>query len=144
MSWVFWAVLAAVFAALTAVLAKAGVAQVDSDLATLIRTAFVFILLVPFVALTGKWSSPLNLPPNALVLLGLSAVATGASWLCYFRALQAGPASQVASLDKLSVVLVAVLAFAFLGERPSALAWLGIGLVSAGAFIIAFAASRGA
>lgn len=143
MGWVFWAILAAVFAALTAILAKAGVARVDSDLATLIRTAVVLVLLVPFVAVTGKWSSPFALPPKALGLLTLSALATGASWVCYFRALQAGPASHVASLDKLSVVLVAVLAFAFLGERPSALGWLGIAFVSVGAVIIAFAASRG-
>ncbi len=143
MGWVFWAILAAVFAALTAIFAKIGVARIDSDLATLVRTSGVMVLLVPFVLLTGKWSNPLVLPPRALAFLALSAVATGASWVCYFRALQAGPASQVASLDKLSVLLVAVFAFAFLGERPSSLAWLGIALVGTGAVIIAIAASRG-
>lgn len=99
-------------------------------------------LLVPFVLLTGKWSNPLALSPRALMFLALSAVATGASWVCYFRALQAGPVSQVASLDKLSVLLVAVFAFTFLGERPSSLAWLGITLVATGAVVIAIAASR--
>lgn len=143
MGWIFWAILAAIFAALTAILAKAGLARIDSDLATLIRTAIVLLLLAPFVLLTGKWSNPAQLPPKALALLALSAVATGASWVCYFRALQAGPAAQVASLDKLSVVLVALFAVAFLGERPSSLAWLGILLVATGAVIIGFAASRG-
>lgn len=143
MGWIVWALLAAVFAALTAVLAKAGVARIDSDLATLIRTAIVFVLLVPFVLLTGKWSNPFALPPRALVLLGLSAVATGASWVCYFRALQTGPVSQVAALDKLSVVLVAIFAAVVLHERSSPLAWLGITLVAAGAVVIALAATRG-
>ncbi|MBW7908973.1 MAG: EamA family transporter [Kiritimatiellae bacterium] len=143
MSWTFWAFLAAGFAALTAIFAKVGVANVDSDLATLLRTTVVLALLGPFVLLTGKWSNPLSLPPRTLVFLALSAIATGASWVCYFRALQAGSASLVAPLDKLSVVLVALFAFAFLGERPSPLAWLGIVLVSIGAIVIAFAAARG-
>ncbi len=143
MGWIFWAILAAVFAALTAIFAKVGVTRLDSDLATLIRTSIVMALLVPFVLLTGKWSNPLALPPRALTFLALSAVATGASWVCYFRALQAGPVSQVASLDKLSVLLVAVFAFTFLDERPSSLAWLGIAFVGTGAVIIAIAASRG-
>ena len=143
MSWIFWALLAAAFAAMTAIFAKVGVERIDSDLATLVRTAVVLALLAPFVLLTGKWTNPLALPPRSLGFLVLSALATGASWVCYFRALQAGPASQVASLDKLSVALVAVLAFVLLGERPSSLTWLGIGMVAAGAVIIAFAASRG-
>jgi transporter family protein len=143
-SWIFWAFLAAIFAALTAVFAKVGVSRIDSDLATLIRTAAVLVLLAPFVLLSGKWSNPLALPPRALAFLGLSALATGASWVCYFRALQAGPASEVAAIDKFSLVLVALFAFALLGERPSALGWLGIGLVSLGVIVIGIAAARGA
>lgn len=141
--WIGWALLSAVFAALTAIFAKLGVARIDSDLATLVRTALVLLLLIPFVLLTGKWSSPLALPSRALGFLVLSAVATGASWVCYFRAIEAGPVAQVAPLDKLSVVLVALFAVIFLGERPSVLGWLGILLVGAGAAVIAFAASRG-
>lgn len=143
MNWIVWAGLSAAFAALTAIFAKVGVSKIDSDLATLIRTAVVLLLLAPFVAITGKWSNPLELPPRASLFLVLSALGTGASWVCYFRALQVGPAAYVASLDKLSVVLVAVFAVIFLGERPSPLAWVGIALVSAGAVLIAFAASRG-
>ncbi|HRO27830.1 MAG TPA: EamA family transporter [Luteimonas sp.] len=143
MSWISWALLSAVFAALTAIFAKVGVARIDSDLATFVRTAVVLVLLGPFVFLSGKWSNPLDLPPRALGFLVLSALATGASWVCYFRALQLGPVAQVASLDKLSVVLVALFAVVFLGERPSALGWLGIALVGTGAAVIAFAASRG-
>ncbi len=142
--WMIWALLAAVFAALTAVFAKVGVRDVDSDLATLIRTTIVLVLLAPLVALAGKWSNPFSLPVKTLTFLGLSAVATGASWLCYFRALQSGPASQVAVLDKFSVVLVAVFAVAFLGERPGSLSWLGIMLVAAGVVVLAVAGTRAA
>jgi transporter family protein len=143
MNWISWALLSAVFAALTAIFAKAGVARIDSDLATLVRTAVILLLLGPFVFLAGKWTNPLALPPRGLAFLVLSAVATGASWVCYFRALQSGPVAQVASLDKLSVVLVALFAVVFLSERQSALGWLGILLVGAGAAVIAFASTRG-
>ena len=136
-SWMTWAMLSAVFAALTAVFAKLGVSGVDPDLATLIRTAIVLLLLVPLVWATGKWSDPFALPPRTLLFLALSALATGASWVCYFRALQLGHASQVAPIDKLSVVLVAVFAYALLGERPAAQEWLGIALVAAGVLLIA-------
>jgi transporter family protein len=142
MGWIGWALLSAIFAALTALFAKTGVARIDSDLATLVRTCVVLLLLGPFVFLAGKWTNPFALPPRALGFLALSALATGASWVCYFRALQAGPVAQVASLDKLSVVLVALFAVVFLGERPSPLGWLGIMLVGSGAVVIAFAASR--
>lgn len=142
--WVLWAFLAAVFAALTAVFAKVGVSDVDSDLATLIRTALVFVVLVPLVALSGKWTNPLTLPPRTLAFLGLSALATGASWVFYFRALQAGPVSPVAAIDKFSVVLVALFALAFLGERLSGLAWLGVMLVGAGVVVLGVASARGA
>jgi transporter family protein len=135
--WIHWALLSAAFAALTAIFAKIGIEGVDSDLATLIRTAMIVVVLSAFVWSTGKWSSPFALPPRTWLFLGLSALATGASWVCYFRALQLGNASQVAPLDKLSVVLVAVFAFFFLGERPTPLEWIGIAMVAAGALVLA-------
>ena len=135
--WVLWALLSACFAALTAIFAKVGIRDVDSDLATLIRTVVILLVLAPFVWLTGKWSNPLALSSKTLIFLALSAVATGASWVCYFRALQIGQAAQVAPVDKLSVVLVAVFAYAFLGERPSVQEWLGITLVAGGVLLIA-------
>lgn len=136
-TWFHWALLSAVFAALTAIFAKAGLQGVDSDYATLIRTAMILCVLGAFVAGTGKWNDPTTLPPRIWLFLGLSALATGASWVCYFRALQAGPAAQVAAIDKLSVLLVAVFALVLLGERPAGREWLGIGLVGAGAVVLA-------
>ena len=134
--WLHWALLSAVFAALTAIFAKIGIQGVDSDLATLIRTAVILVVLGGFVAVAGKWSDPRQLPGRSWVFLVLSGLATGASWVCYFRALKAGPASQVAPVDKLSLLLVAVFAFAFLGERPSAREWLGIAMVGAGVLVL--------
>jgi transporter family protein len=131
-SWIFWALLSAVFAALTTVFARIGVIGVDSDLATLLRTVLILVLLAVLVGVRRKWLNPAMLPPRTLTFLALSAVATGASWVCYFRALQIGRASQVAPVDRLSLVLVAIFAVAFLGERPSVQEWLGIGLVTAG------------
>ena len=113
-AWFFWAVLSAVFAALTAVFAKIGLTGVDSDLATLVRTGIIAVVLAAFVVGTGKWANPLALPGKTLLFLMLSALATGASWVCYFRALKIGDASKVAPVDKLSVVLVAVFAVLFL------------------------------
>jgi transporter family protein len=136
-SWFYWALLSAAFAALTAIFAKIGIQGVDSDLATLVRTVIILIVLAAFVGLTGKWSNPLTLSPKTWLFLGLSGLATGASWVCYFRALQIGEASKVAPVDKLSVVLVAVFAVAFLGERPSVREWLGIMLVAAGVIVLA-------
>ena len=136
-SWVMWALLSAVFASLTAIFAKIGIQGVDSDLATLIRTAIIILVLGLFVWLTGKWSNPFQLPAKTWIFLGLSSLATGASWVCYFRALQIGDASKVAPIDKLSLVLVAIIAFIFLGERPEALEWVGIFLVGAGVVLIA-------
>jgi len=136
-SWFFWAVLSACFAALTAIFAKVGIRGVDSDFATLIRTVFIVVLLAGFVLYAGKWMDPRSLSTKTLTFLGLSALATGASWVCYFRALQIGEASKVAPVDKSSLVLVAVFAFAFLGERPSAREWIGIVLVTAGVLLLA-------
>lgn len=136
--WFFWAILSAAFAALTAIFAKIGIKGVDSDLATLVRTAIIIIVLSTFVWFSGKWSNPLDLPARTWLFLGLSGLATGASWVCYFRALQLGEASKVAPVDKLSLVLVAVFAFAFLGERPAIQEWSGIAMVAAGVLVLAF------
>ena len=136
-SWAFWALLSAVFAALTAVFAKVGVQGVDSDLATLIRTMVIIVVLSLFIAFTGKWTNPFALPGRSWLFLGLSGLATGASWVCYFRALQIGDASKVAPIDKLSLVLVALFAFAFLGERPSLRGWGGIAMVAGGVLVLA-------
>lgn len=136
-SWIPWALLSASFAALTAILAKVGVKDVDSDLAMAIRTVIVAVLIVPFVLITGKWTNPLVLPGRTLMFLALSALATGASWLCYFKALQLGEVSKVALVDKFSVVLVIILAVLFLGERPSGRDWVAIGLIVAGITLLA-------
>jgi transporter family protein len=134
--WFVWALGSALFAALTAILAKIGLEGVDSDLATLLRTFVIAATLGGIVVATGKWQDPLVLPHRALAFLVLSGLATGASWLCYFRALKVGDASRVAPVDKLSVLLVAVLAVAFLGERPTGREWLGIGLVGCGVLVL--------
>jgi transporter family protein len=135
-NWILWALLSAVFAALTAIFAKVGLEGVDSDYATLVRTAIILGVLAIFVYSTEKWRNPSTLPAKTLTFLALSALATGASWVCYFRALKAGPASQVAPIDKLSVVLVAIFAAAFLGERPGLREWSGIGLVAGGVLLL--------
>jgi bacterial/archaeal transporter family protein len=137
-SWFYWALLSAVFAALTAIFAKVGIQNVDSDLATLVRTMVVIVALSAFVWFTGKWTNPIALSSKTLLFLGLSGLATGASWVCYFRALQIGDASKVAPVDKLSLVLVAVFAFAFLGERPTIREWTGIVMVAGGVLVLAF------
>lgn len=136
--WFFWALLSAVFAALTAIFAKIGLESVDSDLATLVRTAVIMAVLAAFVYVTGKWSNPLELSSRTWLFLVLSGLATGASWVCYFRALKIGDASKVAPVDKFSLVLVAVFAFLFLGERPSVREWTGILMIGAGVLVLAF------
>ncbi len=136
--WFYWAFLSAIFAALTAIFAKIGLQGVDSDYATLIRTFVIIGALTAFVYLTGKWSNPLALRPKTLMFLALSGLATGASWVCYFRALKVGEASKVAPVDKLSLVLVAIFAFVFLGERPGVREWLGILMVAAGVVVLGF------
>ena len=137
-AWIFWAILSACFAAMTAICAKIGLQGVDPDLATLVRTAIILVVLALFVAYAGKWSNPLVLAPRTLLFLALSGLATGASWVCYFRALQAGPAHRVAPIDKLSVVLVAVFGVSFLGERLSGINWLGIAAITGGAVLVAY------
>ncbi len=139
-SWQFWALLSAVFAALTAVLAKVGIAGVGSDFATFIRTLVILAMVTGILLATGQWQAPGTVGLRTWLFLGLSGLATGASWLCYFRALKLGKASQVAPVDKLSVVLVAVFAAVFLGERLSAAGWLGVALIGSGAALLAWRA----
>ena len=136
-NWAAWALLSAAFAALTAIFAKVGLKGIDSDYATLLRTAVIVVVLASLVAALGKWRDPMTLPPRSLLFLVLSGLATGASWLCYFRALKVGDAYQVAPIDKLSVVLVVVFATLFLGERPSLRDWTAIGLVTSGVLMLA-------
>ena len=136
-SWLLWALLSAVFAALTAIFAKIGVENINSDLATLIRTVVVLISLAMILFATGQFSQTGPISNRTWLFLVLSGLGTGASWLCYFRALKLGPASMVAPIDKLSVVLVALFGVVFLGERPSLNGWLGIALIAAGAVLIA-------
>ncbi len=138
-SWIFWAVSAAVFAALTAVFAKIGVTDVNSNFATLLRTLVVVLALGLLVWSTGQTQPLSSLSAKTLVFLVLSGLATGASWLCYFRALQLGKASQVAPIDKLSVVFVAIIATLFLGEKLSPIGWSGVGLIGLGAILVAVA-----
>ena len=135
-SWQAWALLSAVFAALTAIFAKVGVENINPDLATFIRTIVVLISFALLLFATGQFVTPNAISAKTWTFLVLSGLATGASWLCYFRALKLGPATLVAPIDKLSVVLVALFAFVFLGERPSATGWLGIALISAGAVLL--------
>ncbi|ODV42127.1 transporter [Cupriavidus sp. UYMMa02A] len=135
-SWFAWAVLSAVFAALTAIFAKVGLAGIDSDMATLVRVVIIFAVLAAFVMVTGKWMDPSTFSARNWIFLTLSGLATGASWVCYFRALKIGDASKVAPVDKFSLVLVALFAVLFLGERPAPREWLGIGLVAAGVIVL--------
>ncbi len=136
-SWQFWALLSAGFAALTAIFAKVGIENVNSDFATFVRTIVIFVVLAAMLTFLGNWQSPADVPARSWIFLVLSGLATGASWLCYFRALKIGTAAQVAPVDKLSVVLVAVFAVIFLGERPSFVNWAGILLIFAGVVLIA-------
>lgn len=135
-SWQLWAVLLAVFAALTAIFAKIGVENINSDLATFIRTLVIVAILALILLATGQFQAPDQLSSRTILFLVLSGLATGASWLCYFRALKLGNASQVAPIDKLSVVLVALLGVTLLGERLSPANWMGIVLIAAGAIFV--------
>lgn len=136
-SWQIWAVLSAAFAALTAIFAKVGVEGVGSDFATFVRTLVVIAALAAILSATGAWQSPATVPGRSWVFLVLSGLATGASWVCYFRALKLGDAARVAPVDKLSVVLVALFATLFLGERLSPANWVGIALIAGGAMLVA-------
>lgn len=136
MSWQFWAVLSAVFAALTAILAKIGVQNVNSDFATFIRTIVVLLALAGILFATGQFQRPGSVPAKSYLFLILSGLATGASWVCYFRALKIGNASLVAPIDKLSVVLVALMGVLFLGEKLTGRNWTGIVIIAVGAVMV--------
>ena len=137
-NWQFWAVLSAAFAALTAIFAKIGVADVNSDFATFVRTIVILVTLAFMLTLLGEWQGLRAVSPRSYLFLLLSGLATGASWLCYFRALKIGDAARVAPIDKLSVVLVALFGVLFLGERLNGANWLGVGLIAAGAILVAY------
>ena len=137
-SWQFWALASASFAALTAIFAKVGIANVNSDFATFIRTIVILCAIGIILVGTGQWQPLSSVSSRSYFFLILSGLATGGSWLCYFRALKIGDASRVAPIDKLSVVLVALFAFMFLGERLSVPNWLGVGFIAAGAVLVAY------
>ena len=137
MHWQFWAMLSAAFAALTAIFAKIGIENINADFATLIRTIVIVFVLAAIVWAFGEYQPPSTIAARTWTFLFLSALATGASWLCYFRALKLGNASQVAPIDKLSVVLVAIFGALFLSEKLTALGWLGVLLIGGGAVLVA-------
>ena len=137
-SWQLWAVLAAAFAALTAIFAKVGVEGISPDFATFIRTVVIVVALGAMLSGTGQWQSLGAVSGRSYLFLVLSGLATGASWLCYFRALQLGDAARVAPIDKLSVVMVAIFGVVFLGETLSLPNWLGIAMIAAGALLVAW------
>jgi transporter family protein len=136
--WFSWALLSALFAALTAIFAKIGLEGVDSDYATLVRTFVILFVLAVFVGVANKWRNPFTLESRTIGFLVLSGLATGASWVCYFRALKLGEASKVAPVDKLSVILVAIFAAVLLRERPNLREWFGIAMVGIGVIILGF------
>ena len=136
-TWQLWAILSAVFAAFTAIFAKVGIKEINSDFATFIRTIVILIVLGTILFATDQFQSVRSIPNKSLLFLILSGLATGGSWICYFRALKIGNASQVAPIDKLSVVLVALFGVVILGEKITTTHWLGIFLIAAGAVIIA-------
>jgi transporter family protein len=139
-SWQFWAVLSAVFAALTAIFGKVGIAGINSDFGTLIRTVVILFALIGIVYFTGKFQPLSEISGKTWLFLILSGLATGFSWICYYRALQMGNAAQVAPIDKLSVVLVAVFAVTFLGEKLSLPNWAGVALIGVGAVLVSLKA----
>ncbi len=137
-SWPFWALLSAGFAALTAVFAKVGVENVNSDFATFIRTIIILMAAGLMIYITGNWQAPSTVSARTWLFLVLSGLATGASWICYFRALKLGDAARVAPIDKLSVVFVSVFAVLFLGEKLSFPNWLGVAMIAGGAVLVAY------
>ncbi len=137
-TWQFWALMSATFAALTAIFAKIGVETINSDFATLIRTVVILCALAAILTATGQWQPLAAIASRTYFFLALSGLATGASWLCYFRALKLGQAAQVAPIDKLSVVLVAIFGVLFLGERLTGANWLGVVLIAIGAVFVSF------
>ena len=140
LAWQFWAVLSAIFAALTAIFAKVGIENINSDFATFIRTIVIMVVVAAILSVIGGWQPLATITPKTWTFLILSGLATGASWLCYFRALKLGDAARVAPLDKMSVLLVALFAVVFLGERLAWPNWLGILLIAGGTVLVAWRA----
>ncbi|MCY3024658.1 MAG: EamA family transporter [Planctomycetota bacterium] len=136
-TWFWFALLSAVFAALTNIFAKVGVAGIPSNLATWVRVVVILVVTSALVAANSEWANPLDLPRKTLLFLVLSGIATGASWLAYFKALQMAPASQVGPVDKLSVLLIMVTAVLFLGETLNWKQWVGGALILAGVILVA-------
>lgn len=134
--WKIFAFGAAFFAGLTAVLAKVGVKDIPSNLATLIRTIVIIAFLGALVWARNEWRNPLELNRHSVIFLVLSGLATGLSWICYYRALQTGPASLVAPIDKLSIVFAIALSVIFLGERLNPYQWAGASMIAAGTLLI--------
>lgn len=137
-SWKLFALGSAVFAGLTAVLAKVGVKNISSDFATFIRTVVIFIFLAAMLSLRQEWQNPSLLSKKSLMFLVLSGLTTGLSWLCYYKALQTGPASLVAPIDKLSLLVAVVFSVLFLGERLNFYTVVGISLIFAGTMVVIF------
>lgn len=135
--WRIFALASAVFASLTAIFGKIGVSSLNSNLATFIRTIVILIVTALILSLRREWQWPEDINRRSLIFLVLSGLATGASWLCYYRALQMGPASKVAPIDKLSVALTILLAAAFLGEQLSLKTFLGGAMIVMGSIILA-------
>ena len=138
MNWQAWTILSATFAALTAILAKIGIQNINSDFATFIRTGVVLVALAVILLTTGQFQRLDSVPARSYLFLTLSGLATGASWVCYFRALKMGSASLVAPMDKLSGVLVAIIGVLFLGEKLTPRNWTGIALITLGAVLVGF------
>jgi transporter family protein len=136
-TWVGWALASAAFAAATAILAKIGVQGVPSNVATFIRTLVILPTLAAFLTVTGQWVAPSSIPPRSWAFLAASGLATGASWLCYFRALQIGPASRVAPVDKLSVALVVAFGALVLGEKIDPKTAIGAAMIAGGVLVMA-------
>lgn len=136
-AWQFWALLSATFAALTAIFAKVGIERVNSDFATFIRTIVIIAVLTAILSVMREWQPPRSISVRTYIFLILSGLATGASWICYFRALKLGDAARVAPIDKLSVVMVALLGATLLGEKLSIPNWAGVALIAVGAVLVA-------
>jgi bacterial/archaeal transporter family protein len=135
-SWIVWALLSAVFAALTAIFAKVGIENINSDLATFVRTVVILVVLGGILLMRGLFQPLTSISGRTYLFLTLSGMATGASWVCYFRALQLGDAARVAPIDKLSVVLVAIFGVTFLGEHLALHNWFGVAMIAAGVVLI--------
>ena len=134
--WTIFAILSAIFAALTSILAKIGIEGVNSNLATAVRTIVVVLMAWFMVFITGNQNGIVDISKKSWIFLILSGLATGASWLCYYKALQLGEASKVVPIDKLSIVITIILAFIFLGEQITLKTLIGCCLIVAGTFII--------